>query len=55
MDHLSWIILVVTCSCSLAYVLFFKREDVKKRRWSRKLPKTIDFIGLKNKEKLKND
>lgn len=53
MGNISWIILAGSLLVGVLYAIFFKKEETKVRRWSKEKPKTVDFVGLKNKEKHK--
>lgn len=52
MGNILWIILAGSLFIGALYAIFFKKKEAK-RRWSKEKPKTIDFVGLKNKEKHK--
>lgn len=53
MGNILWIIIAGSLFIGALYAIFFKKKEAKVRRWSKEKPKTIDFVGLKNKEKHK--
>lgn len=53
MGNILWVVLAGSLLVIVLYAIFFKTKESKVRRWSKEKPKTIDFVGLKNKEKHK--